>query len=62
MGPELLERDQELNRLRVCLAEATAGTDSAVLLSGEAGVGKTQHRAGVLPRGRGGGPGARGHL
>jgi DNA-binding CsgD family transcriptional regulator len=41
MGPVLLERDQELSRLRTCLAEATAGTGSAVLLSGEAGVGKT---------------------
>ena len=41
MGPVLLERDQELNRLRTALAEAAAGRGSAVLLFGEAGVGKT---------------------
>ena len=41
MAPVLLERDQELSRLRSSLAEAVGGHGSAVLLFGEAGVGKT---------------------
>jgi len=41
MGPVLLERDQELRRLRTCVTEAASGHGSAVLLFGEAGVGKT---------------------
>ena len=41
MGSVLLERDRELNRLRTALAEAAEGRGSAVLLFGEAGVGKT---------------------
>jgi len=41
MGPVLLERDQELRRLRTCVTQAASGHGSAVLLFGEAGVGKT---------------------
>ena len=38
---ELLERDHELQALAVALGEATAGEGRIVLVSGEAGIGKT---------------------
>ncbi|HEY9345120.1 MAG TPA: AAA family ATPase, partial [Inquilinus sp.] len=38
---ELLERDHELQALAVALNEATAGEGRIVLVSGEAGIGKT---------------------
>jgi DNA-binding CsgD family transcriptional regulator/tetratricopeptide (TPR) repeat protein len=41
MRARLLERDAELRRLRQALAEAERGRGSVVLVSGEAGIGKT---------------------
>ena len=38
---QLLERDDELDRLRAALAHATAGTGSLVLVEGAAGIGKS---------------------
>jgi DNA-binding CsgD family transcriptional regulator len=38
---QLLERDDELDRLRAALADATAGTGSLVLVEGAAGIGKS---------------------
>lgn len=61
MEPEaqgLLEREPALDALRAAVAEAAAGRGSTVLLTGEAGIGKTSviraflaapgHRARVL--------------
>lgn len=39
--PDILERDAELGRLDAALRGAAAGTGSVVLISGEAGIGKT---------------------
>jgi DNA-binding CsgD family transcriptional regulator/tetratricopeptide (TPR) repeat protein len=41
-GIALVARDRELGRLRAALARAVAGTPAAVLISGDAGVGKTR--------------------
>lgn len=41
-GIPLVARDRELNRLRAMLAQAGEGTAGAVLLAGDAGVGKTR--------------------
>jgi predicted ATPase len=41
MGSGLLEREDELRVLDSALARAVAGAGSAVLLFGEAGIGKT---------------------
>ncbi|MFS8102896.1 AAA family ATPase [Lentzea alba] len=41
-GIPLVARDRELNRLRAALAQAGEGTAGAVLLAGDAGVGKTR--------------------
>ncbi|WP_089950493.1 helix-turn-helix transcriptional regulator [Lentzea xinjiangensis] len=41
-GIPLVARDRELNRLRAALAQAGRGTAGAVLLAGDAGVGKTR--------------------
>ena len=41
-GIPLVARDRELNRLRAALAKAGEGTAGAVLLAGDAGVGKTR--------------------
>ncbi|HTN79554.1 MAG TPA: AAA family ATPase, partial [Acidimicrobiales bacterium] len=38
---KLLERDHELGALQTCLASAAAGEGRLVVISGEAGVGKT---------------------
>jgi DNA-binding CsgD family transcriptional regulator/tetratricopeptide (TPR) repeat protein len=40
-GARLLERSEELGRVRARVAEAAAGTGSVLLIEGEAGVGKT---------------------
>ncbi|OLF16155.1 helix-turn-helix transcriptional regulator [Actinophytocola xanthii] len=41
-GIELVARDRELGRLRAALEQSAAGTPAAVLISGDAGVGKTR--------------------
>ncbi|MGZ4638183.1 MAG: ATP-binding protein [Actinomycetes bacterium] len=41
MGPHLLERDAELRALGEALNDAAAGRGAAVLVTGEAGIGKT---------------------
>ncbi len=40
-GPELLERDEELTRLREALDSAAAGRGQVIIVSGEAGIGKS---------------------
>jgi DNA-binding SARP family transcriptional activator len=47
-GPALLERDDELAVLDRCVASARRGRGSVVLVSGDAGVGKSALVAGVL--------------
>lgn len=41
LGPRLLERERELEQLRVALRAARNGTGGAVLIGAEAGIGKT---------------------
>src|SRR3954451_749746 len=41
-GIPLVARDREMSRLRVAFDQAVAGTAAAVLISGDAGVGKTR--------------------
>ena len=57
MGGVLLERDAELDVLDAALHRAPRGSGSVVLISGEAGIGKTSRRARVPAGGRG--PGGR---
>ena len=40
--PELIGREEELNRLKQSLDNATSGKGSTIFISGEAGIGKTR--------------------
>ena len=49
MAGAVLERDAELAALRAAVADATAGRGSVVLISGEAGIGKSSLVQVLLP-------------
>ena len=44
LAPSLVERDDVLDQLRAIVTDAATGPGRVVLLSGEAGVGKTSAR------------------